>query len=71
MTLRGRVWVVDRDDIDTDMIFHNRHLAITRMEEMAEHTFGNLEGHEDFATRARLGDIVVTGRNFGCGSSRL
>ncbi len=68
--LTGRVWVVDKDNIDTDMIFHNRHLAITDSKEMGQYTFGNLPGWEDFAKKARPGDIVVTGRNFGAGSSR-
>jgi 3-isopropylmalate dehydratase small subunit len=68
--LSGRVWVVDQDNIDTDMIFHNRHLAVTDVAEMGQFTFGNLRGWEDFAARARSGDIVVTGQNFGCGSSR-
>jgi 3-isopropylmalate dehydratase small subunit len=68
--LTGRAWVIDRDNIDTDMIFHNRYLAITDPAAMGEHTFDNLEGWEDFATRARDGDIVITGQNFGCGSSR-
>ena len=68
--LRGRVWVVDVDHVDTDMIFHNRHLAITELARMGEHAFGNLEGWQDFAERARPGDIVLTGANFGCGSSR-
>ncbi len=68
--LRGRVWVVDVDHVDTDMIFHNRHLAITELEHMGAHAFGNLEGWQDFAERARPGDLVVTGANFGCGSSR-
>jgi len=58
------------DNIDTDMIFHNRHLAITRLEEMGPHAFGNLPGWEDFASKARPGDLVVTGANFGAGSSR-
>ena len=57
-------------NIDTDMIFHNRHLAITDPAEMGRHAFGNLEGWLDFATRAEPGDIVVTAANFGCGSSR-
>jgi 3-isopropylmalate dehydratase small subunit len=66
----GRVWVVDRDNIDTDMIFHNRYLTITDIAEMGQYTFDNLEGWEDFASKARPGDIVVTGKNFGAGSSR-
>jgi 3-isopropylmalate dehydratase small subunit len=52
------------------MIFHNRYLAITDPAEMGQYTFDNLAGWEDFARRARPGDIVITGRNFGCGSSR-
>lgn len=68
--VRGRVWVVDKDNIDTDMIFHNRHLAITDIAQMGRHTFGNLPGWEDFAAKAGPGDIVVTGSNFGAGSSR-
>ena len=69
-SITGRVWLVDVDNVDTDMIFHNRHLAITDPGEMAPHTFGNLPGWEDFPDRVQRGDIVVTGRNFGCGSSR-
>jgi 3-isopropylmalate dehydratase small subunit len=68
--VRGRVWVVGKDNIDTDMIFHNRHLAVTEVAEMGAFTFGNLPGWEDFAKRAAPGDIVVTGSNFGAGSSR-
>jgi len=66
----GRVWRIPVDNIDTDMIFHNRHLAITAREEMGQHTFGNLAGYERFAKEAKPGDIIVTGKNFGAGSSR-
>jgi homoaconitate hydratase family protein/3-isopropylmalate dehydratase small subunit len=66
----GRIWLINRDDIDTDMIYHNRHLAITDIWEMGKHTFGNLEGFESFASEAREGDIIFTGKNFGAGSSR-
>ncbi len=68
--LRGRVWVIKRDNIDTDMIFHNRYLAITDVKEMGKYTFDNLEGYEDFAKKAQKGDIVIAGKNFGSGSSR-
>jgi len=70
LVLKGRVWVVTKDNIDTDMIFHNKHLAITKLEEMGPHAFGNLPGWEEFPKKARPGDIVVTGQNFGAGSSR-
>jgi 3-isopropylmalate/(R)-2-methylmalate dehydratase large subunit len=66
----GRAWVIDKDNIDTDMIFHNRYLAITDLAQMGRYTFDNLAGWEDFARKAAPGDIVVTAGNFGAGSSR-
>ncbi len=68
--INGRVWMIEKDDIDTDMIFHNRYLQITDPEKMGQYIFDNLEGYEDFAQKVKPGDIVVTGKNFGAGSSR-
>lgn len=68
--LEGKVWLVMEDNIDTDMIFHNRHLAITELADMGAHAFGNLKGFEDYASRSEPGDIILTGSNFGAGSSR-
>ncbi|MDH4198328.1 MAG: aconitase/3-isopropylmalate dehydratase large subunit family protein, partial [Candidatus Aminicenantes bacterium] len=68
--IRGRVWVIDRNNIDTDMIFHNRYLTVTDIAQMGRYTFDNLAGWEDFAKKSAPGDIVVTGSNFGAGSSR-
>jgi len=70
LALKGQAWVIKKDNIDTDMIYHNRYLSITNIEDMGKYTFDNLAGHEDFATKAKKGDIVVVGKNFGCGSSR-
>jgi 3-isopropylmalate dehydratase small subunit len=70
LVVEGRAWVIQKDNIDTDMIYHNRHLAITNLAEMGPYTFGNLKGYEQFAKEAKKGDIVVAGKNFGCGSSR-
>jgi 3-isopropylmalate dehydratase small subunit len=69
-TFKGRAWVVQEDNIDTDMIYHNRYLTITDIAQMGQYTFDNLAGWEDFAKKAKPGDIVVTGKNFGAGSSR-
>jgi len=72
----GKVFkIVDRDgrlidDIDTDMIFHNRYLHIRDVAQMGQYTFDNLPGYEDFGRRAGAQHIVVVGKNFGCGSSR-
>jgi homoaconitate hydratase family protein/3-isopropylmalate dehydratase small subunit len=68
--VEGRVWYIKEDDIDTDMIFHNRYLQITDPAEMGQYIFDNLAGYEDFAKKVTAGDIVVTGKNFGAGSSR-
>ncbi len=69
-SVTGRVWLVDHDNVDTDMIYHNRYLTITDIAEMGQYTFDNLPGWEDFPKKVKPGDIVVTGGNFGCGSSR-
>ena len=68
--VEGCVWIIPKDDIDTDMIFHNRYLTITDIKEMGQYTFDNLKGFEDFAKKANPGDIVITQKNFGAGSSR-
>ena len=68
--VQGNVWVIKEDDIDTDMIFHNRYLQITDPAEMGQYIFDNLAGYEDFAKKAKPGDIVIVGKNFGAGSSR-
>jgi len=62
-----RVWKFG-DDIDTDAIIPGRFLTINDPKELAKHAF---EGTRDgFAKQVREGDVVVGGRNFGCGSSR-
>lgn len=68
--LKGRARVVPVKDVDTDMIFHNRHLHITDNSEMGQYIFGNLSGWEKFHKTIEEGDILVCGHNFGCGSSR-
>jgi len=74
--LTGRPWLITDEagrlinDIDTDQIYHNAHLAVTDPQEMAKYAFGNLAGWEDFPEKARPGDILFVGENFGAGSSR-
>ncbi len=70
VVIEGKVWLIGKDNIDTDMIFHNRYLTITEINEMGQYTFDNLEGWKDFAEKVEPGDIVITGKNFGAGSSR-
>ncbi len=68
--IAGRVWVIQQDNIDTDMIYHNKYLAVTDINEMGQYAFSNLERWKDFPEKAKPGDIIITGKNFGCGSSR-
>jgi 3-isopropylmalate/(R)-2-methylmalate dehydratase large subunit len=68
--IEGKIWLVLQDNIDTDMIYHNRHLAVTDINEMGKYSFGNLKGWENYAQQSEAGDIIITGKNFGSGSSR-
>ncbi|OIP00159.1 MAG: homoaconitate hydratase [Bacteroidetes bacterium CG2_30_33_31] len=70
LIVEGRAWLILEDNIDTDMIFHNRYLAITDLSEMGQYAFDNLKGFENFAKKAKVNDIVITSKNFGAGSSR-
>lgn len=74
--ITGRTWLLTDgdgkliDNIDTDMIFHNRYLHLTEQSEMGQYALDNLPGWEGFAAKVQPGEIVVAGANFGCGSSR-
>ena len=56
------------DDVNTDEIMPARYLNTTDKSELARHCMEDAD--KDFAKRVRSGDIMVAGRNFGCGSSR-
>ncbi len=56
------------DDLDTDQIIASQYLLLPTVEEMKEHAFESLD--TEFAGKVKLGDYVVGGENFGCGSSR-
>ncbi|HEC71977.1 MAG TPA: 3-isopropylmalate dehydratase small subunit [Thermoplasmatales archaeon] len=67
--LRGKAWKFG-DNIDTDQIFPGAYLTLTDVEEMGRHAMEGVPGREDFAKKVNKGDIIVAGKNFGCGSSR-
>ncbi len=69
MKLKGRAWKFG-DNIDTDQIFPGAYLTLTDVEEMGKHAMEGVPGREDFAKKVNKGDIIVAGKNFGCGSSR-
>jgi len=66
-SLRGRAWVFG-DNVDTDQIIPAERLVTMDNRELARHAFE--KAMPEFARRVSKGDIVVAGRNFGCGSSR-
>jgi len=65
----GRAFVFG-NDVDTDLIYHNKYLAETDPSQMPQYSFEYYPGHENFAKEVKPGDFVVAGTNFGCGSSR-
>ncbi|MEO0138040.1 MAG: 3-isopropylmalate dehydratase small subunit [candidate division WOR-3 bacterium] len=66
---RGRAWCFG-DDIDTDQIYPGKYLPLTDKVEMAKHAMEGTDRGEEFLKHVQPGDIIVAGKNFGCGSSR-
>jgi len=67
MEAKGRV-IKYSDNIDTDVIIPARYLDSTSPKELAKHCMQDLD--PTFGKQVRPGDIIVAGKNFGCGSSR-
>ncbi len=67
MQFRGRVWKFG-DDIDTDVIIPARYLLTSDAKELAQHVMEDID--PEFPSKVQEGDIIVAGKNFGCGSSR-
>ena len=65
--IKGRVWKFG-DNVDTDAILPARYLIYTDPEELAKYAMTGID--EEFPKKVNKGDIIVAGRNFGCGSSR-
>lgn len=66
--VRGKVWKYG-DDVNTDVIFPGKYTyTVSDPAEMASHALEDLD--PNFAANVKPGDVVVGGRNFGCGSSR-
>lgn len=63
----GKIWVLG-DDIDTDIIIPTEYLALKTVNDMAPYAFSPLR--PELASQIKEGDIIVAGKNFGCGSSR-
>lgn len=64
----ARVWVFG-DNVDTDQVLPGRYAPyMTSEADLGKYPF--IEARPEFAAEVRPGDIIVAGRNFGCGSSR-
>lgn len=69
MEIKGRVWILDDDDINTDVIYPGKYTyELFSNEEMASHALEDFD--PEFASKVREGDVIIAGKNFGCGSSR-
>ncbi len=66
-TFKSKVWVLG-DDIDTDIIIPTDYLALKTIEDMKQYAFAALR--PELASQIKNGDVIVAGKNFGCGSSR-
>lgn len=67
MQFQGQAWKFG-NDVDTDVIIPARYLNTSAPEELAKHCMEDAD--PQFSSRVSRGDIIVAGKNFGCGSSR-
>ncbi|MDD5166557.1 MAG: 3-isopropylmalate dehydratase small subunit [Candidatus Omnitrophica bacterium] len=67
MIIKGRVHKLG-DDINTDDIISAKHLVYTDAEQLGKYCLESIR--PDFVNKVKPGDIIVAGKNFGCGSSR-
>lgn len=65
--IKGRIWKFG-NDIDTDVIIPGKYLRTKDMQVFAAHAMEGVD--PEFSKKAKPGDIIVAGDNFGCGSSR-
>jgi len=66
--MKGNVIKYERDNIDTDVIIPGQYLKIHDYAELASHAMEGLD--PNFHSKVKEGDFILSGRNFGCGSSR-
>ncbi len=67
MKIKGIIWKFG-DDVDTDAIIPARYLNTSDPLELAAHVMEDAD--KEFPKKVKPGDIIVAGKNFGCGSSR-
>jgi 3-isopropylmalate dehydratase small subunit len=67
-TITGKAHVYNIDNIDTDRIIPGKYTKTLDTSELASHVLEDLD--PAFSKTVRVGDVLVAGGNFGCGSSR-
>lgn len=67
MIIKGKAHKL-RDDVNTDDIIAAKYLVSTDPKELGKHCLESIV--PDFTSKVQSGDIIVAGKNFGCGSSR-
>lgn len=67
MNTESTIWILG-DDIDTDIIIPTDYLALPTIDDMKQYAFSPLR--PELASQIKPGDVIVAGKNFGCGSSR-
>jgi methanogen homoaconitase small subunit len=65
--ISGKAWKFG-NNVDTDVIIPGKYLRTTDMSVFASHVMEGID--PSFSQKVRKGDIIVAGKNFGCGSSR-
>ena len=69
MNLEGRVWIFKDENINTDLIYPGKYTYEPfSHKEQAEHAMEDYD--PGFSQEVKQHDIIVAGKNFGCGSSR-
>ena len=66
--VKGKAWVFG-NNIDTDQIYPGIYVELTEVEDIKKHAMGG-SAEPNLAKEFTSGDIIVSGTNFGCGSSR-
>jgi 3-isopropylmalate/(R)-2-methylmalate dehydratase small subunit len=67
-TLKGKIHKYIQDNIDTDVIIPGPYLKIHDHKELGKHAMEGID--PKFSEKICEGDFLLTGKNFGCGSSR-
>lgn len=67
LKFEGNIWKL-RDDVDTDIIIPTQYIILFDAEKMVPHAFEPLR--PELPSLVQDGDVIVAGKNFGCGSSR-